>query len=149
MNGRVATLIDRTWPWLPVGLVVLAAIVLVGSYANAKGPTAVEQAQDVAEDFGAAAAASDGEALCDAMTPAFRKRLVGGITKLPCSEVARNFGVGVPGAQLRDAPRQLPKVAGQVAVVDQPTIGVRLVLLRREGTWRVERLVRRPAAPAA
>lgn len=144
---RLSALVDRTWPWLPVGLLAAAVLVFTGSYVAGPGPTPEEEAADTVERFGLAAANSDGDEVCELSTEAARRRLRGSLTRLDCAQVVRNFGVGVPGGQLRDAPRSDPRVTGDRATVEAPTIGVRFVLVRRDGEWRVDELQRFAARP--
>ncbi len=149
MSPRVAqsvgAAVDRTWPWLPLALLAAAVLVFAGSYAGGPGASDAEQVVEAVDRFALAAANSDGADVCERSTPAFQRRLRGSIERLDCAEVVRNFGVGVPGGQLRDAPRGEPRIQGDRAILEAPTIGVRFVLVRRDGKWLVDELQRFPA----
>jgi hypothetical protein len=140
-------LVDRTWPWLPLGLLAAAVLVFAGSYVAGPGASDGEQVNDVAERFGIAVANSDGADACELATPAAQRRFQGSLERLSCKDVVRNFGVGVPGRQLRDAPRSAPLVRGDRAALELPTIGVRLVLAKRDGEWLIDGLQRFAARP--
>jgi hypothetical protein len=148
---RLSELIDRTWPRLPLALVALAALVVVVSLATAPGPGDAEQVGDVVEDFGVAAADRDGEGMCDALTPRLRAAVAARIDRLDCPRFARSFGLGTPGRQLRDAPREPVVLRGDRAAQALPTIGIRLDLERTAAGWRIAALTpirARPLRPA-
>lgn len=140
-------LVDRTWPWLPVGLLAAAALVFLGSYVAGPGASDAEQVNDTVERFAIAAANSDGEEACSLSTPVAQRRFVGSLEGLTCAQAVRNFGVGVAGRELRDAPRDEPVVDGDRARLDKPTIGVRFVLVRDGGDWRIDGVQRFAARP--
>lgn len=138
----VARAVDRSWPWLPAGLTAAAVLVFLISYVAGPGATPAERVADRVEEYASAAARSDGETVCELSTARARRAYRGSIERLSCAEVVRNFGVGVPGPQLRDAPRTAAQVAGDTAVVAARSIGVAFVLVRRDGDWYVDRLQR-------
>ena len=144
---RLVEFVDRTWPVLPLGLLAAAVLVFVGSYVAGPGASAGEQVNDTVERFTIAVANSDGEDACALATPAAQRRFRGSLDRLSCKDVVRNFGVGVPGRELRDAPRAQPQVRDERATLEAPTIGVRFVLARRDGEWLVDGLQRFAARP--
>lgn len=142
-----AEFVDRTWPWPPLALLAAAVLVFAGSYVAGPGPSDGEQVNDVVERFGIAVANSDGKDACALATPAAQRRFVGSISRLDCADVVRNFGVGVPGRELRDAPKSVPAVTGQRASVELGSVGVRLLLARQDGEWRIDGVQRFAARP--
>lgn len=139
--GRLGDLIDRHWPRLPLGLLAAAALVVLVSLATAPGPSGAEQVIEVVDELGAAAADRDGEAMCAALTPGFREQIDARIGDLDCEQHARSFGIGVPGRELRDAPRDPPQIKGSTASVLLASIGRRLDLERTDEGWRVGAIV--------
>lgn len=138
-------LVDRVWPWGPIGVAALAAFVAFVSMVAGSGASEVERVRNAVRDFSTAAADSNGEGMCDLLTPKSREEIAARIRGLDCEQYTRSFGLGTSGRQLRDAPKEEPVVRGGAASVALPSIGVRVELLDVDGAWRVERLVSIPA----
>ena len=138
---------DRTWPRLPIGLAGVAVLVFLISLATAPGKPDPERVADVVQDLGNAAGNRDGEEVCALLTDRYRTEVERRIPGIGCAEHVRSFGIGTPGDQLRDTPKEAPRLDGDRASVLLPGIGIRADLVRAGDGWRVDALAKVAARP--
>ncbi len=120
--------LNRAWPALPLGLLLLAAIVVVIGVVAAPAPTDTRRVEDAVHDLARAVRETRGEDACALLTPAARRVVAARTGTLSCAATLRSFGLGVDAAAL-----EASRVTGVTVTGDRAMVA-REQLLQPDGT---------------